>query len=61
VLIEAAKINNETGSSTAVLLKMDTEDRNVLRTCNLGDSGYIIYRPDPVNLGKFKKMYRSKS
>ena len=60
MLIEAAKINNETGSSTAILLKMDPEDRKVLRTTNLGDSGYIIYRPDPVELGKFKKMYRSK-
>jgi len=60
VLTEAAKINNETGSSTAVLLKMDPENRKVLRTTNLGDSGYIIYRPEPVELGKFKKMYRSK-
>jgi len=46
-------MNNETGSSTAILLKMDSEDRKILRTTNLGDSGYIIYRPDPVELGKF--------
>lgn len=60
VLIEAAKVNTETGSSTAVVAKIDPDDRNLLRTTNLGDSGYILYRPDPIEIGKFKKIFRSK-
>ena len=60
VLVEAAKNNEETGSSTAVMAKIDPDDRNVLRTTNLGDSAYILYRPDPIEIGKFKKIYKSK-
>ena len=59
-MIEAAKVNTETGSSTAVLAKIDPENNKLLRTTNLGDSGYILFRPDPIEIGKFKKIFRSK-
>ena len=53
VLVEAAEKNKETGSSTAIMAKIDPEDNNLLRTTNFGDSAYILYRPDPVEIGKF--------
>lgn len=42
------------------MAKIDPDDNNLLRTTNLGDSAYILYRPDPIEIGKFKKTYRSK-
>ena len=58
VLIEAVKLNKNTGSSTAVLASL--EEPNVLKTTNLGDSGYIIYQAeiadDKITL---KKLFRS--
>lgn len=50
MLIEAVKKNKNIGSSTAVLASMDLKDNNeggkdvILKTCNLGDSGYMIVR-----------------
>ena len=60
ILVEAARINKQTGSSTAVLAKIDPANNKMIRTTNLGDSGYIIYRPDPIEIGRFNKIYRSK-
>lgn len=45
MLVEAVKANKHIGSSTAVLATMDITDGSVvLRTTNLGDSGYVIFR-----------------
>ncbi len=45
MLVEAVKVNKHIGSSTAVLATMDVTDGSVvLRTTNLGDSGYVIFR-----------------
>jgi serine/threonine protein phosphatase PrpC len=45
ILVESVKMNPNVGSSTCVLAKFDSE-RNVLKTTNLGDSGYLLLRPD---------------
>jgi hypothetical protein len=34
------------GSSTCVMAKFDTERENILKTTNLGDSGYILFKPN---------------
>ena len=45
LLIEAVKRTKEIGSSTAVIAKIEKEkDDMLLKTCNLGDSGYVIFR-----------------
>ena len=44
ILIESCKVNPHTGSSTAVLIKIDPDQNNLIRTTNLGDSGYVHYR-----------------
>ena len=41
ILIEAVKRNKQTGSSTEKLAKFD--GNNLMKTTNLGDSGYVIY------------------
>ena len=46
VLVESVKANTNTGSTTCVLAKFDTTRHDYLKTTNLGDSGYIIFRPD---------------
>lgn len=45
MLIQAVQRVRHTGSSTAVLAAMDVVNHQVImRTCNLGDSGYVIFR-----------------
>ena len=44
-MIESVSMNLETGTSTCVLLKFDTERQNFIKTTNLGDSGYVLFRP----------------
>jgi protein phosphatase PTC7 len=46
ILVSAVKANKNTGSSTAVLAKFDTTRHDILKTTNLGDSGYVLYRPN---------------
>ena len=46
----------ETGSSTAVIVALD-QDQKLLRTCNLGDSGYLLLRKSGLDL---VSMFRSK-
>jgi protein phosphatase PTC7 len=58
ILVEAARSNKEIGSSTCVLAKFDTENPNTLRTTNLGDSGYVLFRPQAD--GELGKLFRSK-
>jgi hypothetical protein len=33
------------GSATALMAKFDVESPNMLKTLNLGDSGYMLIRP----------------
>ena len=59
ILIEAVKRNKQTGSSTAVLAKLD--GNNLMKTTNLGDSGYVIFTAEHDDSGvKLKKVFRSK-
>jgi hypothetical protein len=58
VLVESVKQNTATGSSTCVLAKFDTSRPNFIKTTNLGDSGYVLYRPD--GQGGIKQLFRSK-
>ena len=44
ILVEAVKQNKHQGSSTAVLASL--EEPNIMKTTNLGDSGYSIYRAE---------------
>lgn len=46
ILAEANRQNPHQGSCTAVLTSL-TED-NTMKGCNLGDSGYAIFRPEPA-------------
>jgi protein phosphatase PTC7 len=44
LLVESVKQNPHMGSSTAVMVKLKGKDE--LETCNLGDSAYLIVRPE---------------
>lgn len=48
MLVEAVNFNVHTGSATAVLATL-REDKPLLTTCNLGDSGYLVMRPEAGN------------
>ena len=58
ILDEAVRSNTNVGSSTAVLLKFDTSQKNMITTTNLGDSAYIHFRPQKD--GELELMFRSK-
>lgn len=60
LLVDAVKKNQQIGSSTCVLAKFDNERGNVIRTTNLGDSGYMLLRPTPAKAEKFEQLFRSK-
>jgi protein phosphatase PTC7 len=64
-LINAVARNRHIGSSTAVLATMDVKDDGVvaMRTCNLGDSGYVIFRAPSLgstNQEPLEVYFRSK-
>jgi len=44
LLVESVKKNPHMGSSTAVMVYLKGKDE--LETCNLGDSAYLILRPE---------------
>lgn len=48
-------MNTNIGSSTACLASLDDKSL-VMKTTNLGDSGYIIFRPDS---GELEKVFKS--
>lgn len=59
ILIEAVKRNKNMGSSTAVLARLDGD--NLMKTTNLGDSGYVIFTAEQDDRGvKLNKVFRSK-
>ena len=57
ILVDAVKTNKHIGTSTAVLAKFDTTRHDVIKTTNLGDSGYVLFRPNQE--GKLEKLFRS--
>ena len=50
ILVEAVKKNKNIGSSTAVLVKLESQRAGIMSSCNLGDSGYMIFRQNDKNL-----------
>ena len=62
ILVEAVKAHTRLGTSTAVLVKFDTQRQNFLKASNLGDSGYVIFRPTEKD-GKYglEKIFRTVS
>jgi protein phosphatase PTC7 len=57
-LIDAVTRNKNTGSSTAVLARIDGD---TLKTTNLGDSGYVIFSAEKGTEGvRLNKIFRSK-
>ena len=58
LLVEAFKLTKPKGSSTFVMAALDPDVKGLLRTINLGDSGYLIVRQsqDPSDV---KLVYRS--
>lgn len=60
-LIAAVKLQTHTGSSTVVLAKFDDNDPNLLKTTNLGDSGYLLCHVEGTEEKPILKQYfRSK-
>ena len=47
VLVEAVYRTKAMGTSTFVLASIDVEGESKIQGLNLGDSGYMILRPDP--------------
>ena len=45
LLDNASKRTKARGSSTCVMAELREEEPTVLKTCNLGDSGYLLVRP----------------
>lgn len=60
ILVESVKINKNTGSSTCVMLKFDPETPGLIKTTNLGDSGYLIFRPNPEDNQKLLNEFKSR-
>lgn len=60
VLVDSVKDNKYKGSTTCVLAKFDTGRENVIKTTNLGDSGYLILRPSTAKDGQIVLLFRSK-
>jgi serine/threonine protein phosphatase PrpC len=45
LLDNASQMTKAMGSSTCVMAELTKEDPLTLKTCNLGDSGYLLVRP----------------
>ena len=58
LLDNASKMTKAKGSSTCVMAELTAEEPDVLKTCNLGDSGYLLVRPLD---NKMEKLFRSAS
>ena len=54
--MQAVVANPHGGSTTAVMCKLDP-DSGKMKTCNLGDSGYLIVRENEK--GELEKHYMS--
>ena len=60
ILVESVRAHTRVGTSTAVIAKFDTSRPNILKTTNLGDSGYVLFRPKEGSEG-LDKVFRSES
>ena len=49
LIIEAVSSNNETGSSTCVVVSLD-KNKPLIYTANIGDSGYMLLRKSGLDL-----------
>ena len=58
LLVNAARANKETGSSTLVIVSLDQME-NKLKTAMIGDSGYMIFRKTDPNTGEYINVFRS--
>jgi protein phosphatase PTC7 len=58
ILVDSVVANKNIGSSTVVMAKFDTRNNNKIKTTNLGDSGYVLFRPNEE--GNLEKIFRSK-
>jgi serine/threonine protein phosphatase PrpC len=58
ILDEAMKKQKAKGSTTATMVFLKNRDKLELKTCNLGDSGYLLLRPESLSL---QKVYRFES
>ena len=47
LLAKSVDVNENTGTCTFVAARFDTTNSNLLKTINLGDSGYLLVRPNP--------------
>jgi len=56
ILVESVVANKNIGSSTVVMAKFDT-GKSSIKTTNLGDSGYVLFRPNAQ--GELEKVFRS--
>ncbi|TNV76304.1 hypothetical protein FGO68_gene11534 [Halteria grandinella] len=57
IFVETVKRTKNKGSSTMVIAGLDPQAQGVVKTLNLGDSGYLIARKDEH--GKYQQIYRS--
>lgn len=59
LLDESSRLTKAKGSSTCVMAELDKVECDVLKTCNLGDSGYWLIRPK--DKGQPEVLFKSKS
>ena len=64
LLVDAVKANPNRGSTTAVMAKIETTEKQnkeqvLMKTCNLGDSAYLILRPS-ADGRELSHIFRSK-
>ena len=60
LLDNASKKTKAKGSSTCVMASLSSDSPTTLNTCNLGDSGYMLFRPIRES-NKFDLLFKSKS
>jgi protein phosphatase PTC7 len=58
IFVQAVKKTKNKGSSTMVIASLDPYTQGVLKTLNLGDSGYILARGEESG-EEYKLLYRS--
>jgi len=61
LLIQNVKRNENVGSSTIVMSRLDSQRPGMLVTTNLGDSGMMIYRPNKFYAKQPEILFKSKS
>lgn len=54
-------MNDNIGSSTVVMAGFDQKKLDKMKTLNLGDSGYLIFRPNLKKKRTLQKIFRSEA